>query len=100
MEDIKKISQEDKEEIVRQFSMEEIKQFSMEEIKEAIFGMKNNKAPGPDGFPAEFYKHFWDTIKVDLKEIVDDFHSGGRGIERLNYGVVTLVPKCKDASQI
>jgi hypothetical protein len=26
--------------------------------------MKKNKAPGPDGFPAEFYQVFWDTIKM------------------------------------
>ncbi len=24
--------------------------------------MPNNKAPGPDGLPAEFYKHFWSTL--------------------------------------
>lgn len=30
--------------------------FSYEEVREAIFQMKHNKAPGPDGFPAEFYQ--------------------------------------------
>jgi hypothetical protein len=28
--------------------------------------MEHNKAPGPDGFPEEFYQTFWDTIKLDL----------------------------------
>jgi hypothetical protein len=29
--------------------------FSEEEVKMAIFDMEHNKAPGPDGFPTEFY---------------------------------------------
>jgi hypothetical protein len=32
--------------------------FSEKEIREAIFQMKHNKALGPDGFPAEFYRCF------------------------------------------
>jgi hypothetical protein len=28
--------------------------------------MEKNKAPGPDGFPAEFYQSFWEVIKKDL----------------------------------
>jgi hypothetical protein len=40
--------------------------FTESEIKEAIFSMKLNKAPGPDGFPAEFYQYFWETVKGGL----------------------------------
>jgi hypothetical protein len=29
--------------------------YSEEDIKKAVFQMEHNKAPGPDGFPAEFY---------------------------------------------
>ena len=29
--------------------------FSEEEVRAAVFQMEHNKAPGPDGFPAEFY---------------------------------------------
>lgn len=32
--------------------------FSVEEVRVAIFQMKHNKAPGPDGFPTEFYQVF------------------------------------------
>ena len=43
-----------------------IAKFSEVEVKEAIFSMEHNKAPGPDGFPAEFYQVFWEVIKADL----------------------------------
>jgi hypothetical protein len=33
-------------------------------------------ASGPDGFPAEFYQHFWDVIKGDLLELFPVLHSG------------------------
>jgi hypothetical protein len=40
--------------------------FSEKEVKEAIFQMEHNKALGSDGFPAEFYQHFWEIIKPEL----------------------------------
>jgi hypothetical protein len=40
--------------------------FTEEEVLEAISQMEHNKAPGPDGFPAEFYQIFWSVIKGDL----------------------------------
>jgi len=32
--------------------------FNEEEVKTAVLDMEHNKAPGPDGFPAEFYQFF------------------------------------------
>ena len=51
-------------------------EFSEQEVKEAIFQMEHNKAPGPDGFPAEFYQVFWEVIKGDLLPLFADFHRG------------------------
>ena len=34
-------------------------EFTEAEVREAIFQMEHNKAPGTDGFPAEFYQAFW-----------------------------------------
>ncbi|CAA7404376.1 unnamed protein product [Spirodela intermedia] len=31
-----------------------------EEIKEVVFSMSRHRAPGPDGFPADFYISCWD----------------------------------------
>lgn len=32
------------------------------EVKSTLFAMKNNKSPGPDGFPADFYKKAWNVV--------------------------------------
>ena len=34
-----------------------------EELYRALQSCKNNKSPGSDGFPAEFYKTFWNEVK-------------------------------------
>jgi hypothetical protein len=77
-----------------------IKPFYLEEIKETIDELKHDKAAGPDGFPAKFYQKFWDHIKDDLKEMLAKFHSGQLDIERLNHGVISLIPKVPDADVI
>jgi hypothetical protein len=38
--------------------------------------MERNKAPGLDGFPADFYQTFWETIKEDLLEMFSFLHAG------------------------
>jgi len=35
-----------------------VEKFTEEEVKNVIFQMEHNKAPGPDGFPPEFYQVF------------------------------------------
>ena len=35
----------------------------IEEISYALKNMKNNKSPGLDGFPCEFFKVFWGKLK-------------------------------------
>lgn len=72
-----------------------IKRFTLEEVKQVVFELKQNKASGPDGFLGDFYIKFWDLIKGDLLDLVNDFHRGVLDIERLNYGIIT-----KDAAQI
>jgi hypothetical protein len=62
--------------------------------------MEHNKAPGPDGFPAEFHKHFWEVIKKDLMNLFGQLHHGDLLLFKLNFGLITLLPKKEDAVQI
>ena len=70
-------------------------EFTEAEVREAIFQMEHNKAPGPDGFPAEFYQAFWGTIKDDLMAMFTMFHKQELPLYSLNFGTIILLPKCK-----
>jgi len=74
--------------------------FTEKEIRDAIFDMEHNKAPGPDGFPAEFYQQFWDVIKGDLMLMFHDLHKGNLPLFSLNFAVITLLPKTQEANKI
>jgi hypothetical protein len=52
---------------------------------------------GPDGFPFLFSQHFWDLVKFDIFTMFEDFRKGNLDIYRLNFVVLTLIPKEPDA---
>jgi hypothetical protein len=83
---------------INQVTVEEnnllIHPFTEEEVRDAIFQMEHNKAPGPDGFPTEFYQACWDIIKNDLMAMFVEFHKGKLPLYSLNFGTIILLPKC------
>jgi hypothetical protein len=76
------------------------KLYSEEEVRMAVFQMKHNTTPGPDGFPAEFYQNFWDVIKSDLLQLFACLHNGQLELFRLNFGEIILLPKVNEAERI
>jgi hypothetical protein len=74
--------------------------FVEKEVRDAVFDMEHNKAPRPNGFPAEFYQKFWDVIKQDLMSMFWDFHPRNLPLVSHNFGVITLIPKIKEANWI
>lgn len=45
---------------------------SQDELFAALQRMPNNKAPGPDGFPAEFYKQFWSILSPLFMRMISE----------------------------
>jgi mannosylglycoprotein endo-beta-mannosidase len=74
--------------------------FTEFEVRAAVFQMEHNKAPGPDGFPAEFYQVFWGIIKDDLLRLFSDLHREALDLYSLNFGIITLIPKTQNAIKI
>jgi hypothetical protein len=62
--------------------------------------MKTDTAPGPDCFPIIFVKKFWQLVKHGVLHIVNDFLLGRINIARLNFGVLSLIPKVPSANLI
>jgi hypothetical protein len=77
-----------------------IKLFTEEKIKQSIFDMKKDAAPGPNGFGATLFQTFWNLIKGRYCNMFLDFYKGELDIKRINFGVITLVPKVQEANNI
>ena len=66
------------------------KEIMLDEIKSTIKSMKNNKPPGVNGLPVEFYKIFWN----DIHDILLDSYNHSNGVGYLSisqqHGVISL----------
>jgi hypothetical protein len=95
---------EDRTSDITQISVEENEiltaAFTEKEVWEAVDQMERNKAPGPDGFPAEFYQRFWRILKLDLMALFHQLYERSLPLFKLNFGVITLLPKKENAVQI
>jgi hypothetical protein len=74
--------------------------FTEEEIKTAVFDSYSEGAPGPDGFTFLFYQKFWEVVKTDLINLFRDFEKNEADLFRLNFSLVTLIPKEADAKNL
>lgn len=82
--------------VPEEYKIDLTRSFSEAEIREAIWDMKNESAPGPNGYGVTIFKRFWETIKGDYTRMFEDLHEECLDIKRLNYGVITLIPKIKE----
>ncbi|GKC88783.1 retrovirus-related pol polyprotein from transposon TNT 1-94 [Tanacetum coccineum] len=58
-----------------------------QEIRDAMFSMRDNKALGPDGYSAAFFKKAWDIIEGDVTtELMHNYHLD-RGVPRCAFKV-------------
>ena len=74
--------------------------FTGEEMDLVLKSMKVHTAPGPDGLPVIFFKKFWPLVRPLIMEITNGFALGRVDISRLNFGVLTLIPKVPGAEDI
>lgn len=70
------------------------------EIDLAVALSKSNSAPEPDGFFVAFFKKLWPVLKNLVYSIIQGFCLGTVDISRLNYAVLSLIPKVNSADSI
>lgn len=63
------------------------------ELTKAMQSMENNKTPGVDGLPKEFYATFWDQLKEPLLEVFKESFITGTLPPSLRKGSISLLFK-------
>ena len=66
---------------------------SIKECSNALRTMPNNKTPGSDGLPIEFYKFFFNDIITNLIESFDFSFRNGKLSADQRRGIINLIPK-------
>ncbi|XP_022899429.1 uncharacterized protein LOC111412741 [Olea europaea var. sylvestris] len=73
---------------------------SSQEIKEALFGIRDDKSPRPDGHTSYFFKKSWGIIGDDVVEDIKEFFSSRSLLKQINHTIITLVPKSNHTSNV
>ena len=66
---------------------------SLQECHIALKAMSDNKSPGIDGFTPEFYKFFWNDIKIFLVRSLNASYDMGKMSITQRRGLITSIPK-------
>ncbi|KAL0416766.1 UNVERIFIED_CONTAM: hypothetical protein Slati_3508500 [Sesamum latifolium] len=62
-----------------------------------VFQINEDKAPGPDGYSAAFFKAAWPVVGEEMTQAVLEFFQNGRLLKQVNATLLTLIPKdCLD----
>ncbi|MCG7878665.1 MAG: reverse transcriptase domain-containing protein [Candidatus Thiodiazotropha endolucinida] len=68
-------------------------ELSEAEILTVLKKMKNNKSPGSDGFTIEFFKFFYNDLKVFIRKAINEGYRAGKLSITQRQGIITCLPK-------
>ena len=71
--------------------MEEL--ITVDELFDAVMTLRSNKTPGGDGLTVEFYRKFWNALKVPLYNGYKKALDRGKFGRSTRRGIINLIPK-------
>ena len=80
--------------------LQQEKKLTIQELAEAAKSMNNNKTPGMDGIPVDFYKVFWGKIKTVFYGMVEEVYEEGLLHETARKGILNLIPKANKDTRL
>eukprot|EP00253_Pinus_taeda_P007926 PITA_07926 len=72
---------------------------TLAEVEEVVMNMKKGKAPGPDGFTAEFYQAGWQFLGQDILEVVEESWVKNIMWSGMNATFLTIIPKSNNSEE-
>eukprot|EP00253_Pinus_taeda_P022290 PITA_22290 len=77
-----------------------IKPVSEDVLLSAMKAFNKDRSPGPDGWPIEFFIHFFDLFKRDLLRMVEASRMSGHIHSSLSSTFIALIPKKKESATL
>ena len=77
-----------------------LKEVSLQEVEQAKAQLKDRKSPGPDGFTTNFFHYFWEQIKMEVWELVEESRKLHWILPSLNSTFLALIPKEENSSTL
>ena len=65
-----------------------------------VFSLGSNKAPGPDGMSAHFFKFYWNIIGGEVTEAITSFLRTGYLLKEISHSFISLIPKGNNANSV
>ena len=74
--------------------------FEEEEVYGIIQGCNGDKTLGPDGLSMAFFNACWDFLKLEIMEVLANFHSQAVFEKSLTATFIALIPKKADVVNV
>ncbi|GKB77880.1 hypothetical protein Tco_0944775, partial [Tanacetum coccineum] len=81
-------------------ALDMVRMVNDEEIKIEMFQIDGNKAPGPDGFSAYFFKKAWSIVGTDVCNTIKEFFRTGKLLNEVNSTLISLIPKIQTPDKV
>eukprot|EP00253_Pinus_taeda_P012568 PITA_12568 len=75
-----------------------LKPISLQEVENVVHQLKTGKAPGPDGFTSNFFQHFWDLVKWEVWQVVEESRTLRWMYPGMNTTFTALIPKVEESN--
>nr|GEZ92621.1 hypothetical protein [Tanacetum cinerariifolium] len=83
-----------------QVALKMVDEVTNDEIKDAVVDIEDNKAPGPYGFTAKFFKKAWQIVGTNVCCAIKELFAKGKLLWELNATLITLVPNITTPNKV
>ena len=70
-----------------------LQHYTIEDVNKVVFGIRENKSLGPDGFGSFFFQDNWNIVGEDVGKANLSFLHTGQLLKEINTTNLTLIPK-------
>ena len=85
--------------VPEEIKLEQEKMLTLDDLQDAIKSMKNNKTPGQDGLPIDFYKVFRMKLRDLFCRVVEEVYDSEMLHSTARQGILNLIPKSNKDSR-